>query len=54
MTKRRARLAEQGLKEASSVIVPIHREAELRALAKRWTEDHLRARETPANGHNEH
>lgn len=45
MTKRRARLAEQGLKEASSVIVPIHREADLRALAKQWTEDHLLARE---------
>jgi hypothetical protein len=39
--KRREKLALQGLKEASSVIVPIHREAELRELAKSWVLSHV-------------
>ena len=41
--RRRDRLTEQGLKEASSVIVPIHREGDLRAIAKQWTDEHLKA-----------
>ena len=41
VARRRARLEEQGLREVSSVIVPAHRENELRALGKRWTEEHL-------------
>lgn len=43
VAKRRARFLAQGLKEASSVIVPAHREAELRAIARQWTEEHLKS-----------
>lgn len=45
VARRRARFLAQGLKEASSVIVPAHREAELREIARRWTEDHIKSLE---------
>jgi hypothetical protein len=39
--RRRQKLAASGLKEVSSVIIPAHKEIELRTLAKSWTEAHL-------------
>lgn len=41
VAERRQRKIAQGLKELSSVWVPVYRVQELRELAERWTAEHL-------------
>ena len=44
VAERRQRKIAQGLKELSSVWVPVYRVQELREIAERWTAEHLAQR----------